>query len=72
MPLGAGVGRGWLMKKRDPGEGWHLEAPGTDNEPLDPPLEDQGSVAGRLTTTIWKMRCQTTWPRDGNETSFTS
>ena len=50
------------MKKLDPGEGQHLEAPGTDNEPLDPPPEDQacgdqGSTTGRLPTTILKTRC---------------
>ena len=65
------------MKKPDPGEGRHLEAPRMDNEPLDPPPEDlacgdQGSTAGRLSTTISKMRCRTMWPLDGGETWFTS
>ena len=77
VPLGARVGRGQLMKKPDPGEGRHLEAPRMDYETLDPAPEDlacgdQGSAAGRLSTMIWMMRCQTMWHRDGSETSFTS
>ena len=73
VPLRARVGRGRLAKKPDPREGWRLEAPRTDNEPLDPPPKDlacgdQGSAAGWLPVMISKMRCRTMCPPDGGET----
>ena len=56
------------MKKQEPEEGRHLEVPETDDEPLDPLLEDHRSADVVLKMTISWTRWQTTWPRDGSET----
>ena len=63
LPLGARVGRGWLVKP-DLEEGRRLEVPMADNEPLDPPPKDQAcgdqaSATGQLQTTISRTRCRT-------------
>ena len=54
-----------------PGVGPHPEGLKADTGETDPPPEDPGNAGEvSIVTTLW-MRCLTTWPQDGNETSCT-
>ena len=54
-----------------PEVGPHPEGLKADTGETDPPPEDLGNADEvSIATTLW-MRCPTTWPQDGNETSST-
>ena len=54
-----------------PGVGPHPEGLKADTGEIDPPPEDPGNAGETSRVTILWMRCLTTWPQDGNETSCT-
>ena len=54
-----------------PGVGPHSEGLKANTGETDPSTEDPGNAGeASIATTLW-MRCLTTWPQDGNETSHT-
>ena len=65
------VVRSWPGKMKMPGVGPHLEGLKADTSETDPPPEDPANAGEAYSVTILWMRCLTTWPQDGNETSRT-
>ena len=58
-------------KVKMPEVGPHPEGLKADTGETDPPPEDLGNAdEASIATALW-MRCPTTWPQDGNETSRT-
>ena len=54
-----------------PGVGPHPEGLKADTRETDPSPEDPGNAGEAPRVTVPWMRCLTTWPQDGNETSRT-
>ena len=65
------VMRSWPGKTKMPGVGPHPKGLKANTVETDPPQEDPGNAGEASRVMIPWMRCLTTWPQDGNETSRT-